>query len=78
MHVMRSPVLLLPQFLELLGISLNYPQKPLGLADRLALKLELPLVSRPPHRPSALELRALALATPEETDAFAVRLLKAP
>ena len=58
-------------------MRLNYPQEPLGLADLLALPLELPLVGRPLLRPGLLELGEPPLAALEETDGFGVRLLEA-
>ena len=42
--VLERLFLAFPDFSEVLGVALNYPQKSLGLDDLLALVLELPLV----------------------------------
>src|SRR5215469_11257265 len=57
-----------PDFAEVLEVALNYPQKPLGLADLLALDLEPLLVGHALLRPSLLEFLKPPLAALEETD----------
>ena len=54
---LKRAVLETPEVLEVLGVGLNYPQKPLGLADLFALALKLLLVNLALLRPSLLELR---------------------
>jgi len=75
--VLERLFLAFPDFSEVLGVALNYPQALLRLPNFLALLLELLLIDQPFFRPGLLEFLELPLTPLEETGAFGVRLREA-